>query len=85
MIAPCRMALKHGIYPETIIDTIAKALFFDEPSDEAAMKLKKMRKEKGIDFVLQTVCELDPEEPLYKEVLKSVEKIRKQGLTEGHE
>ena len=49
------------------------------------MKLKKMRKEKGIDFVLQTVCELDPEEPLYKEVLKSVEKIRKQGLTEGHE
>ena len=85
LIAPCRMALKHGIYPETIIDTIAKALFFDEPSDEAAMKLKKMRKEKGIDFVLQTVCELDPEEPLYKEVLKSVEKIRKQGLTEGHE
>ena len=41
LIAPCRMALKHGIYPETIIDTIAKALFFDEPSDEAAMKLKK--------------------------------------------
>ena len=40
LIAPCRMAFKQGIYPKTLIDTIAKALYFDEPSDAEAVKLK---------------------------------------------
>ena len=85
LIAPCRMALKHGIYPETLIDTIAKALYFDFEEDESAIKLAQMRKDKGIEYVLQKVCQLSPEEPLYQEVLKSVDKIRKQGLVKGHE
>ena len=79
------MALKHGIYPETLIDTIAKALYFDFEEDESAIKLAQMRKDKGIEYVLQKVCQLSPEEPLYQEVLKSVDKIRKQGLVKGHE
>lgn len=85
LIAPCRMALKHGIYPETLIDTIAKALYFDFEEDESAIKLAQMRKDKGIEYVLQKVCQLSPEEPLYQEVLKSVDKIRKQELVKGHE
>lgn len=85
LIAPARMALHQGIYPKIIIDTIAKALFFDEPSDEAAMKLKDMRRNKGIPYVLTTVCGLDPKEPLYTEVLQAVERIRKEGLVKDHE
>ena len=85
LIAPCRMALKHNIYPETLIDTIAKAIYFDYAEDESAVKLTQMRKEKGIEYVLQTICELSPEEPLYAEVLKSVDKIKAEGLVKGHE
>lgn len=85
LIAPCRMAFKHGIYPKTLIDTIAKALYFDEPSDVEAVKLKMLRQQKGIEYVLQTVCGLDKTERLYHEILKSVEQIKEQGLVKGHE
>ncbi|MBM6677913.1 mannitol-1-phosphate 5-dehydrogenase [Faecalicoccus pleomorphus] len=85
LIGPCRMGIRHGIYPKTIIETIAKALYFDEITDESAQKLKKMRKEKGIPYVLEHVCQLDSEEPLYNCVLKAVEKIQKEGLTKNHE
>ena len=85
LIAPARMALNHGVYPRVIIETIAKALFFDEESDASARKLKAMRREHGIPYVLQTVCELNEQEPLYREVLKAVERICKEGMVKGHE
>ena len=85
LIAPARMALNHGVYPRVIIETIAKALFFDEESDASARKLKAMRREHGIPYVLQTVCELNEQEPLYREVLKAVDRICKEGLVKGHE
>ena len=83
--APARMALNHGVYPRVIIETIAKALFFDEESDASARKLKAMRREHGIPYVLQTVCELNEQEPLYREVLKAVDRICKEGLVKGRE
>ena len=79
------MGIRHGIYAKTIIETIAKALYFDEITDESAQELKKMRKEKGIPYVLEHVCQLDSEEPLYNCVLKAVKKIQKEGLTKNHE
>ena len=85
LIAPARMALNHGVYPRVIIETIAKALFFDEESDASARKLKAMRREHGIPYVLQTVCELNEQEPLYREVLKAVERRWKEGMVKGHE
>lgn len=85
LIAPARMAFHQGVYPRIIIDTIAKALFFDEVSDESAMKLKKMRQEHGIPFVLKEICGLQEEEPLFEEVLKAVERIRAEGLVKNHE
>ena len=85
LIAPARMALNHGVYPRVIIETIAKALFFDEESDASSRKLKAMRREHGIPYVLQTVCELNEQEPLYREVLKAVDRICKEGLVKGRE
>lgn len=85
LIAPARMALKHGIYPEVMIDTIAKALYFDEKSDEAAQKLKSMRVEFGVEYVLQNICQLNKEEELYKEVLKAVNNLKAEGILKGHE
>lgn len=49
------------------------------------MKLKEMRQIRGIEYVLQNVCEMDKDEPLYAEVLKSVEELKEQGMVKGHE
>lgn len=85
LVAPARMALRHGIDATVFTDTIAKALFFDEASDESAMRLRRMRHEQGIEYVLKTVCELDEDEPLFALVLQGVDRIRQTGLVVGHE
>jgi len=85
LIAPCRIALQQHIDAAVLVDTIAKAIFFDEPSDESAMKLKKIREKYGIEYVLKNICKLCSDEPLYNLVLESVEKIRKMGLVIDHE
>lgn len=84
LIAPARMAIKHGIHPRVIIDTIAKALYFDEASDTAALELTNIRREKGIPYILQTICCLEEREPLYKEVMKAVETLQKEGMVDEH-
>ena len=85
LIGPSRMALDHGIDPKVIIDTIAAALFLDAPGDESAQKLARLRRQQGIPYILQRVCELDPYEELYGRVLASVDDLRAREVVVGHE
>ena len=85
LVAPCRMAIEHGIEPKELVHAIACALFFDAPGDESAAELAAMRREHGIPYVLEHVCKLDRDEPLYRMVLDAVEVVRAEGLAEGHE
>lgn len=85
LIAPARMSLSLGFMPKTIIATIAKALFFDEKSDESAQKLTVMRKTYGIPYVLKNVCCLSETEPLFALVCQAVDQLRLSGLLAGHE
>lgn len=85
LIAPARLALRHGIYPNTIIDTIAKALFFDETTDEAAQQLKQLRQTHGVEYVLKTICQLDEQEQLYEVVVTRVAELRQEGILTSHE
>ena len=80
LIAPARMALKHGIDPKTIIRTIAAALYFDEPTDESAVELKELRETKGIPYILTHICGLSSEEELYRRVLEAAEELKQEGL-----
>ncbi|MDQ0363211.1 mannitol-1-phosphate 5-dehydrogenase [Breznakia pachnodae] len=85
LIAPARMAYRYNIYPEIIIDTIAKAIMFDEKSDEAAQKLQEMRKDNGVEYVLQTVSKLNPKEPLYQDVIQRYNELMEKGVEKSYE
>lgn len=79
LIAPARLALKHGIQPNAIVKAIAAALFFTEQSDPIAQDLKQMREQKGIPFVLEQVCKLSADERLFTMILEAVEDLKKEG------
>lgn len=80
LIAPARMALRHGIQPKMIVKAIAAALYFDEASDPSAQELMQMRKTRGIPAILKEVCQLQENEPLYSLILEEVATLRKEGI-----
>ncbi len=59
------LAVEQGGDPAPIVRGICAALRYDNPNDAAAQELRRALTEDGIDFVLQTVLELAPEEMLY--------------------
>lgn len=79
LIGPSKIALSIGVKPTAIALATAAALFYDEPDDESAMKLQQMRKEHGVEYILQNVCQLKPEEELYQMILSSIDKLRAKG------
>lgn len=80
LIAPARMALRHGIQPHMMVKAIAAALYFDEASDPSAQELMQMRKRNGIPAVLKEVCQLQENEELYSLILSEVSNLQKEGI-----
>lgn len=73
LIGPAKK-IKQPVY---LIKGIAAALAYDFAEDEEAVRLQALRKEKGIEGVLQEVCGLKPEDDLYQAILKETERDRK--------
>lgn len=73
LIGPAKK-IKQPVY---LIKGIAAALAYDFAEDEEAVRLQALRKEKGIEGVLQEVCGLKPEDDLYQDILKETERDRK--------
>ena len=85
MIGPSRIALSVGVQPKAIALCTAAALFYDEPSDESAVELQKIRHEKGIKYILENICQLDPNEELYALILESINELVKKGWLKEEE
>lgn len=66
LIGPAQLALKAGTKPRAIALATAAALFFDNAEDPDAVKLEAMREEKGIDYILETLCGLTADDELHK-------------------
>ena len=79
LVGSARLCLEQGVIPESLAVAIACAMYYEEPTDEFAMTLKAMREEKGIPYILETVCKLDPRGQLAQLVLEKVEWIRREG------
>lgn len=73
LIAPARMCLEHGIEPDALIQVIAAALQFDEPSDTAARDIQALRAAEGVGGVLAKVCGLTADEPLRSRILAVIQ------------
>ena len=54
-------------------------MFYQQPGDESAEKLKALRESEGIDAVLRDVCKLDLDGALAGMIREKVDWLRKQG------
>lgn len=79
LIGPSRIALSVGVKPTAIALATAAALYYEDPEDEAAVKLKEMREQHGVEYIMQNICELDPKEELYQLILDSIQDLKNRG------
>ena len=78
-IGPIRIALGIGLEPKSIAMGCAAALYYENPEDEAARELVKLRREKGVDYILEHISKLDLNGPEVKCIREAVEELRKKG------
>lgn len=69
-IGGARLAIEYGIEPVNIVHGICAALRFDNPDDEKAVELQQMLKDKGLDYTLNAVCGLSPDDKLFGMIKK---------------
>ena len=69
LIGAARLVLETGGEPWHVAAGIRSALRFDDPDDPVAVKLARMLAKDGVEYVLRSVCGLDPDERLYGMIL----------------
>ena len=79
LVGSARLCLEYGIVPENLSVAIACAMYYEEPSDEFAVELKRMRQEEGIPAIIERVCKLDVNGQLAKLIMAKVELIKEWG------
>ena len=79
LIKPALLALEVGVSPLNLATAIAAALLYDHPDDPQAVELSGELKDKGVDQVLEQVCNLSSDSilaQLVKEKLSEAKKLR---------
>ena len=66
LIGLLRKLERHGLPIRPVCRTIAAALRYAQPGDPESEKLQEMIRMGGAESVLQTVCELDPDEEAFR-------------------
>lgn len=74
LIQPALLMLKHKINPKIIVKTIVAAIYYDYSEDENAIKLKKIREDNGIPYILKNICELKESSVLYSLIIEEAQK-----------
>ncbi len=59
LVGSARLCLEYGVKPESLCVAIACAMYYEQPSDEFAVQLKRIREEEGFDAIIKNVCKLD--------------------------
>lgn len=77
LIAPANLALKNGIKPIAMVQTIVAALQYDFEGDPIAQEMQKSIKEKGIPYVLKSISKLNDDDELYQLI---IEELKKQNI-----
>lgn len=83
-IGPAKLAQESGVIPEAIALGTAAALYYNHPEDKEALELQSMRKEKGVEYVLDTVCGIADNKELKELIISSINKLKSRGwIKEG--
>jgi mannitol-1-phosphate 5-dehydrogenase len=72
LIGPALLALKHGLYPEGLLEGVVASLHYSDP--DTNIKLWDLILGKGADFFLHEVCELKKEEELFMLIKERITK-----------
>lgn len=79
LIGPSQIALKVGIVPEAIALCTAAAIFYRDENDDSAVELEKLRREKGVGYILAEICQLNQSDQLYKLIVENIKKLQDRG------
>lgn len=63
LVGPALLALKHGVYPEGLMEGITACFDYYDP--DKGFKITDLINRNGIDFVLTEVCGISPDEELF--------------------
>lgn len=81
LIGGMRLAQEYGMETANIAMAAAAAILYDNPEDEAALKLQAMLASGGVEAVLRNVCELEPTSRIARIVGEKVEILSSDGKT----
>ncbi len=79
LVGSARLVESCGLVPENLCLAIAAAIHYFNETDEFAVKLAEMRKEKGIDYILENVCKVDPNGMIGTLVKEKIALLKKEG------
>ena len=79
LVGSARLVDSCGIVPENLCIAIAAAIYYTNDQDEFAVALKDMRMQKGVDYVLENVCKIDPDGSIGTVVKEKIEYLKDGG------
>lgn len=79
LVGSARLVESFGIKPENLCVAIAAAIHYKNDEDEFAVELERIRKQEGIDSVIEKVCKLDPKGSLAALIKEKIEMLRSEG------
>ncbi len=77
LIGSALLALEYRVKPVYLLQGIVAALRYNDPEDEKALELQQLLADEGVAHVLETVCGLDPAEPLYDMIFQKYLRSRR--------
>lgn len=79
LVGPALLVIKHGRQPEGLATAIAAAIYYDDLRDPVAGELKRVRQEKGVDYILDTICDLSRHKDLKDLVGRKIKELEERG------
>ena len=79
LVGSARLVQVYGIRPDNLCIAIAAAIHYVSPGDPFAEELVRMRKEEGIDYIIEKVCEQDPNGELGMLIKEKIELLKEWG------
>ena len=83
LVGSARMVYGYGILPEHLCTSIACAIFYKPPvpdvTDDSADELARLRREEGIDYIIEHVCRLDPAGEIADTIRAKISMLKERG------
>ncbi len=79
LVGSARLVESCGIRPEHLSIAIAAAIYYRNDDDVFAKELYEMRRSKGVDYVLEQVCQLQPDGALALLIKEKIELLKSKG------